>query len=83
MAIKIHPHAKARMAERGASEEEVLQTVERGERFPAKYNRTGFRHNFSFNAHWRGTMYHTKQIEAYALQENDNWIILTVITKFF
>lgn len=83
MTIKIHPHAKARMAERGASEDEVLQTVERGERFPAKYNRTGFRHNFSCNALWRGKTYHTKQIEAYALQEEDGWLILTVITKFF
>ncbi|MDP3185945.1 MAG: DUF4258 domain-containing protein [Anaerolineales bacterium] len=43
MAIRFHPHALERMAERGASEEEVRATVESGEQFPAKFGRVGFR----------------------------------------
>ena len=48
MAVRFHPHAVQRMAERGASPEEATATVEQGEEFPAQYGRTGFRRNFSF-----------------------------------
>ena len=83
MTTKIHPHAKARIEERGATEDEAIMTIEKGESFPAKFNRTGFRHNFPFNSIRKGKTYNTKQVEAYAIKENDDWIILTVITKFF
>ncbi|MBN1351083.1 hypothetical protein JXJ21_16800 [candidate division KSB1 bacterium] len=54
MAITIHPHAFDRMEERGAKKEEVYATVEGGEKFAAKFGRTGFRKNFLFDAQWRG-----------------------------
>jgi hypothetical protein len=50
MAVRFHPHARMRMQERGATEEEVTATVEHGERFPAKFGRFGFRRNFPFGA---------------------------------
>lgn len=83
MSIKIHSHARARLLERGATEAEVTQTVENGEQFPAKFGRTGFRLNFPCNALWRKKSYNTKQVEVYAVRENDDWIVVTVITKFF
>jgi nitrite reductase/ring-hydroxylating ferredoxin subunit len=83
MSITIHPHARARLLERGATETEVTQTVENGEQFPAKFGRTGFRLNLPCNALWRKKSYNTKQVEVYAVQENDGWIVVTVITKFF
>jgi hypothetical protein len=43
MTVRIHPHARDRMREHGATEEEVTATVEQGERVPAKFGRTGFR----------------------------------------
>ncbi|MGH9435190.1 MAG: hypothetical protein ACRD06_04235 [Terriglobia bacterium] len=57
MNVALHPHAKQRMAERGATEREVISTVELGERFPAKFGRTGFRRNFAFGAEWLGHLY--------------------------
>ena len=83
MAVILHPHAKERLAERGATESEVEATVMDGELFPAKFGRTGFRRNFSFDNTWRGNYYKTKQVEAYAVQENDDWLVITVITKYF
>jgi len=47
MTIRCHPHALARMEERGTSEEEVIETAENGEQFAAKFGRTGFRRNFA------------------------------------
>ncbi len=54
MRVRLHPHAQERLEERGAIEEEVIATVEDGEQFPAKYNRIGFRKNFTFDGIWRG-----------------------------
>jgi len=50
---------------------------------PVKFGRTGFRRNFSFNGTWRGRHYSTKQVEAYAVKEDDDWIVITVITRYF
>jgi len=83
MAIKIHPHARARAVERGATEAEVITTVEEGEQFPVKYGRIGFRRNFPFGGQWGGRRYLVKQVEAYAVQEAGDWIVVTVITRYF
>lgn len=42
------------MEERGATQSEVEVTVGQGEKFPAKFGRTGFRRNFAFDRKWRG-----------------------------
>jgi hypothetical protein len=81
--IEIHPHALERAAERGATGEEIRSTVENGDRFPAKFGRVGFRRNFQFNDIWRGKRYVTKQIEAYAVEEDGRWIVITIVTKYF
>lgn len=83
MAVRLHPHAVARLAERGATETEVRATVEGGERFPAKLGRTGFRRNFPFEGVWRGKPYVTKQVEAYAVDENGDWLVITIVVKYF
>jgi len=81
--IDIHPHARERAIERGASEGEIVVTVETGERFAAKYGRIGFRRNFPFGGLWRGQRYATKQVEAFAVEEGGHWIVVTVLVKFF
>ena len=83
MNVRLHPHARERLSERGATEHEVLATVEGGEKFPAKFGRTGFRRNFIFDGQWLGRKYSTKQIEAYAVDEKDGWLVITVLVKFF
>ena len=79
---KVRLHALERLTERGTTEEEVVATVRRGERFPAKFGRTGFRRNFVFRGEWLGRRYATKQVEAYAV-EQDGWLVITVIVKYF
>lgn len=59
-----------------------LRAVEHGERFAAKHGRTGFRRNFPYGGTWNEKMYATKQVEAYAVEE-DGWLVLTVIVRFF
>ncbi len=81
--VELHPHAVERLSERGALQVEVIEMVRIGEAFPAKFGRTGFRRNFAFNALWRGKRYHTKQVEAYAVFEDDCWLVITFVTRFF
>lgn len=83
MAVAFHPHARERAHERGAGESEVIATIEAGERFPAKFGRTGFRRNFPFNDMWRGKRYRTKQIEVFAVEESARWLVITVLVRYF
>lgn len=71
------------MKERGAEIKEVKEAVAHGERFQAKYNRTGFRRNFPFNDYWRGYYYANKQVEVLAVNEGNTWLVISVITKYF
>jgi hypothetical protein len=81
--VRFHPHAVERLTERGATLPEVEATVAGGEEFEAKFGRTGFRRNFAFGNTWRGKQYETKQIEAIAVIEDDYWLVLTVIVRYF
>ena len=83
MAIKFHPHARERMTERGATEQDVVTAVETGEEVPAQFGRQGFRRNLPFGAEWRGRHFATKQIEAYAVRDGEDWLVITVIVKYF
>ena len=83
MIIKFLPDARERMEERGVTEYEIINTVEEGEEFTAKFGRTGFRRNFEFGGVWRGKQYQTKQVEVFTVNENDRFIVITVIVKYF
>ena len=83
MNVQLHPHAKERIGERGATEAEVIAAVREGERIPAKFGRTGFRRNFPFDGEWRGHRYGTKQIEAFAMKEGGDWLVITVVVRYF
>jgi hypothetical protein len=83
MGIRIHPHARERMAERGATDEEVIATLSAGESFPAKLGRQGFRRNFNKTGTWRSRPYAIKQVEAIAVREGPDWLVITVIVRYY
>lgn len=60
-----------------------MATVLEGQRFDANFGRVGFRREFPFRGLWQGKMYGTKQIEVFAVQEREDWLVITVITRFF
>jgi hypothetical protein len=71
------------MIERGATEEQIEATIRAGERFSAKFGRQGFRRNFQFDNTWRGRRHAMKQIEVLGVWERDDWLVITVIVKYF
>ena len=82
MKIRLHPHARARLKERGATEQEIVATVEGGERIAARFGRVAFRRNFAYNASWQGRSYATKQVEAIAVEE-EGWLVITAIVRYY
>ena len=64
-------------------EAEVVATVQNGERFPAKLGRAGFRRNFPFAGLWRGHTSANKQLEAYAVEEDGCWLVITVLVRYY
>ena len=62
-------HMHDRLTERGATEEEVVTTVEDGERFqPNSAERDSG--GISLDGIWNGKRYSTKRIEAYTVDED-------------
>ena len=82
MAVRFHPHAEQRMAERGATDSEVSAVIQGGEQFEARFGRAGFRRNFAFDEQWRGKFYRSKQLEVYAVQDADDWLVISIVRYF-
>ena len=70
------------MRERGATEQEVLETIDSGERFVAKRGRIGFRQCFFTPTRRRARWYEGKEIVAYTEALADGWLVITVIVKY-
>lgn len=69
------------MAERGATRDEVVATVESGERFDAKHGRVGFRKLVSTDRIVRGRHCRNKEIEA-IVKDGDADLVITVIVRY-
>lgn len=39
--------------------------------------------NSDVDTEWRGKNYRTKQIEAYAVKEGNDWLVITIVTRYF
>jgi hypothetical protein len=61
----------------------VIATVQTGDASPAKHGRTAFRRNFRGAWTWRNRKFDTKQLEVYATREDDAWLAITVIVRYF
>lgn len=81
--ILFSQHARVQMAERGATEEEVVETIRNGEEVPAKRGRRGYRRNFQYDRLWGGRHYLTKQVLAIVAEETETLVVVTVYTFYF
>lgn len=82
MEIPIEQHTLLRAKERGASEEEIKDTVITGISISAKSGRQARMKVFSFTSERNGKIYKQKKIEVYYITENDIIITVTVYVFF-
>ena len=76
-------HAQEQMRERGASREEVLAAIARGQPEPARNNRVMYRLNIAYNARWGEKTYAVKQVAPVVAEEPDRLIVVTVYAFYF
>jgi hypothetical protein len=81
--IILTTNAKQQAIERGTTLAEITQTSMNGRRKPAKFGSFQFIKTFGFNTDWKGKYYNTKQVEVIAKRIKANWLVITVITKYY
>ncbi|MBI3250147.1 MAG: DUF4258 domain-containing protein [Deltaproteobacteria bacterium] len=81
MEIRIDPHTLERAEERGATEQEIKETIETGELIPAKKNRLGRAKVYGFNRTRQGKCFEQKRIEVFYVIEGG--VIVTVTIYVF
>ena len=79
----LHPHLKARMAQRGVTPEEIERTVNEGR--PAKDAKPGTVGKvlvFPYNAEWEGRLHEKKEVAVYYRIEGESVVVLTVKARY-
>jgi len=83
MAVIFHSHALDRMEERGATKDEILKTIEMGQISMARFGRRLYSMSFPFRDYWRSQFYEQKHIDAYAVDDEGDIIVITVVVKYY
>ena len=78
MQIQIEPHTLLRAEERGASENEIIETLNNGLEIQAKGGRLGKEKVFDFRKERNGKFYNEKKLEVYYIVEGEKIITITV-----
>jgi len=81
--IRLTKHAEEQCLERGASKEEIVESIEKGIRKPAKKNREIVTYNFPFNNYWQGKFYSIKQVAPVIKEEYNEIVVITVYVFYF
>ena len=82
MKVIIIDHARERMHERGATEDEVTAALSQGKPVEAPLGRKIKEMVFPFDAQWQGNSYEQKKVRVIYLEENDNLAMITVYAYF-
>ena len=76
-------HARTRMRERGASEEDVREAIRIGHWEPAQRGLFLYRLNVEFKREWDGRYYGVQQVVPVVAEESDRFVVVTVYTFYF
>ena len=82
MEITLIDHARERLLERGATEEEVRQTVRSGTPAPAGAGRQAKERVFPYNATWQGRHFAQKMVRAIYVEERNRLVVLTLYVYY-
>jgi len=76
-------HARERMRERGANEEDVREAIRIGQREPAQRGLVQFRLNLEFKREWDGRYYGVQQVVPVVAEEEARLVVVTVYAFYF
>lgn len=81
--ISISRHARENMHYRGATEQEVVKTIQSSPWQPAELGRMECRKNFVYEQDWNGRFYATKQVRPIFVEEPNEIVVVTVYVYYF
>lgn len=61
----------------------MRKAIREGDTSDARHGRTEFRYSFSCENEWNGTYYDHKELTVYAVYDDENWIVVTVISRYY
>jgi hypothetical protein len=80
--IEITLHARERMEERGASEDDIRTVLRLGLRKPAEHGRWIYQDTLPFHGLWRGRRYSARRVAAVVAEESDRDVVITVFVFY-
>jgi hypothetical protein len=81
--IRFSRHARERLRDRGAKEEEVVETIRTTPWIPVGSQRFECRKDFPYGVDWNGQFYATKQVRPIFVEEPSEIVVVTVYVYFF
>ncbi len=81
-AIRFSSHARSRMQQRGATEEEVTEAIQTAPWQEAERGRHECRKEFPFNREWTGKFYGSKQVRPIFVEEAREILVVTVYVYY-
>ena len=81
--IRLSEHAKQQLRFRGATEQQVIESIRTETWKPAELGRLECRKDFSFESEWNKKYYDTKQVRPIFVEEHDEVIVVTVYVYYF
>jgi hypothetical protein len=81
--IQFSGHALEAMRYRGATEDEVIQTIQSAQWSSAEQGRFECRKDFVFNKNWNEKFYGVKQVRPIFAEEADEIVVITVYVYYF
>lgn len=81
--VRLSDHARMQLYYRGATEEEIFDTIQTVKWQEAELNRLECRKNFEFNNIWNGKHYKTKQVRPIFAEEEKEIVVITVYIYYF
>ncbi len=76
-------HARAKMADRGVSEKQVIEALRIGLREPAQRGLWQYRLNVAFQRMWAGKYYGIQQVMPIVAEEEQRYVVITVYAFYF
>lgn len=81
--IRLSAHAKIGAQMRGATQEEISETVKTAEWQKSELNKLECRKDFVFNKTWNNKFYKTKQVRPIFVEETKEIVVVTVYVYYF
>ena len=81
--VVITTHARRRMGDRGAREEDVIRAIRIGRREPAQRGLFLYRLNIEYQREWDGKYYAVQQVAPVVAEERGRMVVVTVYTFYF